>query len=118
MDEAGAEVVSDSRGMDVVEALEVSLAMLELTSAELVGLTDSDELVTLGPDVDEDAGELDVKIELDVAELASELVDSVDEEPTELVTLDEDDVVEIVGVTTEAVVADCCDEVMSVDVPV
>lgn len=122
VDEAEAEVVSDSRGTDVVAALEVSLAMLELTPAELVGLTvsevDSTELVALEADADEDSVELDTAIELDAVELASELVDSVDEEAMELVSLDEDDVVEIVGVTTGAVVADCCDVVTSVDVPV
>lgn len=114
MDEADAEVVSDSRGTDVVAALEVSLAMLELTASE----ADSTELVALEPDADEDSVELDTAIELDAVELASELVDSVDEEAMELVSLDEDDVVEIVGVITGAVVADCCDVVTSVDVPV
>lgn len=108
MREAGEEVVSDSKGTDVVEAPEVM-------PAELVGLADSDELAV---DVDAAAVELVSAIELDVVELASELVDSIDDEAVELVSLDEEDVVDSVGVTTEAVVADTCDVVTSVDVPV
>lgn len=113
--EAEGEVVSDSNGTDVVEAPSVPLPVLEVMPAELVGLADSEELAV---DVDEGAVELVSEVELDAVELASELVDSVDEEAIELVSLEEDDVVDSVGVTTEAVVADTCDVVTSVDVPV